>query len=92
MASDADIFRRILKDARSNDSVVLRKAEASIKAAERQPGYGSLLVQLATANNVSGDEKQLSAILLKKFVKSHWDAEAEDFEVVQCENFCNTLE
>lgn len=85
---NAATVRGLLRDAQSMVPESIRSAEASLRVAETQPGFGYLLAQLVSVQDLPESDRQLSAILLKKFVRAHWDAEAESFEVSSC---CNQL-
>ena len=78
---DAEAVRGLLQDAQSMAPEIIRSAEASLRVAETQPGFGYLLAQLVNVQGIPVSDRQLSAILLRKFVRAHWDAEAENFEV-----------
>ena len=78
---NAETVRRLLRDAQSMSPGSIRSAEALLRDAESQPGFGYLLAQLINVQEIPVGDRQLSAILLKKFVRAHWDAEAESFEV-----------
>lgn len=78
---DADILRKLLEDAQSVQPELIRQAESSLRVAESQPGFGHLLAQYISRHDLPESDRQLSAILLRKFVKHHWDADADHFEV-----------
>ena len=81
MAMDAGAIRMLLRDAQSMAPETIKKAEASLQVAESQPGFGYLLAQLISSQNIPQSDRQLSAILLRKFVRAHWDGDAEGFQV-----------
>ena len=58
-----------------------QNAEAQLLAASRQGGYGVLLAKAALARKMPTDLCQLAAMLLKQYVKVHWQDGGEKFEV-----------
>lgn len=55
-------------------------AEASLHQASLQPGFGSALAKVAANRELSSGLRQLAAVLLKQFIKKHWEEEEETFE------------
>ncbi len=76
-----EAVRVILREAQSMAPDAIKNAESILRNAESQAGFGYLLAQLVTRQDFPESDRQLSAILLRKFVKTHWDADAENFEV-----------
>ena len=58
-----------------------QNAKAQLPVASRQGGYGVLLAKAALARKVPTDLHQLAAVLLKQYVKAHWQDGGEKFEV-----------
>ncbi|KAG4403351.1 hypothetical protein GLYMA_01G093902v4 [Glycine max] len=55
-------------------------AEASLDQASRQPGFGSALSKVAANKELVVGLRQLAAVLLKQFVKKHWQEGEDSFE------------
>lgn len=55
-------------------------AEASLHQASLQPGFGSALAKVAANRELSSGLRQLAAVLLKQFIKKHWEEDEETFE------------
>eukprot|EP00256_Glycine_max_P068234 XP_025982829.1 importin-9 [Glycine max] len=55
-------------------------AEASLDQASRQPGFGSALSKVAANMELVVGLRQLAAVLLKQFVKKHWQEGEDSFE------------
>ncbi|XP_044490398.1 importin-9 isoform X2 [Mangifera indica] len=55
-------------------------AEASLNQASRQPGFGAALSKVAANRELSYGLRQLAAVLLKHFIKKHWQEDDESFE------------
>ncbi|VFQ95349.1 unnamed protein product [Cuscuta campestris] len=59
-------------------------AETSLQQASLQPGYGSALSRVAASRELPLGLRQISfhysAVLLKQFIKKHWQEDEEDFE------------
>ncbi|KAK8470696.1 hypothetical protein PHAVU_003G034100 [Phaseolus vulgaris] len=55
-------------------------AEASLDQASRQPGFGSALSKVSANKEVTVGLRQLAAVLLKQFVKKHWQEDDDTFE------------
>lgn len=55
-------------------------AEASLNQASLQPGFGSALSKVAANREFPMGLRQLAAVLLKQFVKKHWQEGEEAFE------------
>ncbi|KAM5567573.1 hypothetical protein ABKV19_015577 [Rosa sericea] len=55
-------------------------AEASLNQASLQPGFGSALSKVAANRELSLGLRQLAAVLLKQFIKKHWNEGDEAFE------------
>jgi len=70
-----------LRAAQSQDSGVRQQAEHRISEAEKQPGFGAGLTEVTVRKDIPDDLRQFGALLLKKYVKSHWDAGAIGFQV-----------
>jgi hypothetical protein len=70
-----------LRAAQSQNSDVRQKAEHYISEAEKQPGFGADLTEVTVRKYIPSDLRQFGALLLKKFVRNHWDAGAIGFEV-----------
>ena len=78
---NVEALRELIRNAQSNDPEKIRAAENGFSQAEAQDGYGYMLAHLVTSKELAQTDRQLSAILLRKFVKHHWDADSEQFEV-----------
>ncbi|XP_057447978.1 uncharacterized protein LOC130739637 [Lotus japonicus] len=59
---------------------VRRFAEASLDQASHQPGFGSALSKVAANKELAVGLRQLAAVLLKQFVKKHWQEGEDSFE------------
>lgn len=55
-------------------------AEASLNQASLQPGFGGALSKVAANRELPLGLRQLAAVLLKQFVKKHWQEGEENFE------------
>ncbi|XP_065880084.1 uncharacterized protein [Euphorbia lathyris] len=55
-------------------------AEASLHQASLQPGFGAALSKVAANREISLGLRQLAAVLLKQFIKKHWQEGEESFE------------
>ncbi|XP_038707498.1 importin-9 [Tripterygium wilfordii] len=55
-------------------------AEASLHQASLQPGFGGALSKVAANREISLGLRQLAAVLLKHFIKKHWQEGSESFE------------
>lgn len=55
-------------------------AEASLNQASLQPGFGGALSKVAANKEVPLGLRQLAAVLLKQFVKKHWQEGDDSFE------------
>ncbi|XP_024018243.1 importin-9 isoform X1 [Morus notabilis] len=55
-------------------------AEASLNQASLQPGFGSALAKVAANRELPLGLRQLAAVLLKQFIKKHWQGGEESFE------------
>ncbi|GAV80225.1 IBN_N domain-containing protein [Cephalotus follicularis] len=55
-------------------------AEASLNHASLQPGFGAALSKVAANKEVPFGLRQLAAVLLKQFIKKHWQEGDESFE------------
>lgn len=55
-------------------------AEASLSQASLQPGFGSALAKVAANRDIPLGLRQLAAVLLKQFIKKHWQEDEETFE------------
>ncbi|KAL1807817.1 hypothetical protein ACET3Z_024807 [Daucus carota] len=55
-------------------------AETSLNQASVQPGFGSALCRIAGNRELPLGARQLAAVLLKQFVKKHWQENEENFE------------
>ncbi|KAJ7954019.1 Importin 9 [Quillaja saponaria] len=56
-------------------------AEASLNQASLQPGFGSALSKVAANRELPLGLRQLAAVLLKQFVKKHWQEGEDSFEL-----------
>lgn len=56
-------------------------AEASLNQASLQPGFGAALSKVAANREISFGLRQLAAVLLKHFIKKHWQEGEESFEL-----------
>ncbi|URD91573.1 hypothetical protein MUK42_00986 [Musa troglodytarum] len=54
-------------------------AEASLQQASSQPGFGAALSKIVVNNEISFGLRQLAAVLLKQFIKQHWQEDEENF-------------
>ncbi|KAL6538867.1 hypothetical protein OROMI_025193 [Orobanche minor] len=55
-------------------------AETSLQQASLQPGYGVALARVAANRELPFGLRQLAAVLLKQFIRKHWDEDEETFE------------
>ncbi|WJX57867.1 uridine/cytidine kinase [Trifolium repens] len=55
-------------------------AEASLDQASRQSGFGSALSKVVANKELTVGLRQLAAVLLKQFVKKHWQEGEDSFE------------
>lgn len=55
-------------------------AETSLQQASIQPGYGVALARVAANRELPFGLRQLAAVLLKQYIKKHWDEDDEGFE------------
>ncbi|XP_028803455.1 importin-9 isoform X1 [Neltuma alba] len=55
-------------------------AEASLTQASLQPGFGTALSKVAANKELAVGLRQLAAVLLKQFVKKHWQEGEDTFE------------
>ncbi|CAH9119623.1 unnamed protein product [Cuscuta europaea] len=55
-------------------------AETSLQQASLQPGYGGALSRVAASRELPLGLRQLAAVLLKQFIKKHWQEDEVDFE------------
>ncbi|KAK9114633.1 hypothetical protein Syun_021430 [Stephania yunnanensis] len=55
-------------------------AEASLSQASSQPGFGVALSKVAINRELPLGLRQLAAVLLKQFIKKHWQEDEESFE------------
>ncbi|XP_075096715.1 uncharacterized protein LOC107810364 isoform X1 [Nicotiana tabacum] len=56
-------------------------AETSLQQAALQPGFGSALCRIAAMRELSLGLRQISsAVILKQFIKKHWQEDEEGFE------------
>ncbi|XP_027154698.1 importin-9 isoform X1 [Coffea eugenioides] len=62
------------------DQKVRSLAEASLHQVSLQAGFGSALSKVAANRELSPGLRQLAAVLLKQFIKKHWDEDEESFE------------
>ena len=61
------------------DLATRRAAEAAVESLSARPGFAAALVQLTLAPTLALEIRQLAAVLLKRFVRTHWSDEAENF-------------
>ena len=61
------------------DLTTRRAAEAAVESLSARPGFAAALVQLTLAPTLALEIRQLAAVLLKRFVRTHWSDEAENF-------------
>uniref|UniRef100_A0ACD6AEW2 Uncharacterized protein n=1 Tax=Avena sativa TaxID=4498 RepID=A0ACD6AEW2_AVESA len=54
-------------------------AEESLRQASLQPGYGAALTKVTINKEVPFGLRQLAAVLLKQFIKHHWEEQEENF-------------
>ncbi|CAM0914131.1 unnamed protein product [Alopecurus aequalis] len=54
-------------------------AEESLRQAALQPGYGAALTKVTVNKEVPFGLRQLAAVLLKQFIKHHWEEQEENF-------------
>lgn len=81
MGSPSAVLIDLLKAAQSPEPATRQRAEETLRNAEKQSGYALALVQTALRTEVEPDLRQLAALLLKKFVRTHWSADNDNFEV-----------
>ncbi|XP_041010366.1 importin-9 isoform X1 [Juglans microcarpa x Juglans regia] len=55
-------------------------AEASLHQASLQPGFGTALSKVAANRELPLGLRQLAAVLLKQFIKKHWEEGDDSFE------------
>ncbi|XP_059445703.1 uncharacterized protein LOC132177414 isoform X2 [Corylus avellana] len=55
-------------------------AEASLNQASLQPGFGTALSKVAANRELPLGLRQLAAVLLKQFIKKHWQEGEDSFE------------
>ncbi|XP_004238985.1 uncharacterized protein [Solanum lycopersicum] len=55
-------------------------AETSLQQATLQPGFGSSLCRIAEKRELPLGLRQLAAVILKQFIKKHWQEGEEGFE------------
>ncbi|KAG2706798.1 hypothetical protein I3760_05G118900 [Carya illinoinensis] len=55
-------------------------AEASLHQASLQPGFGTALSKVASNRELPLGLRQLAAVLLKQFIKKHWEEGDDSFE------------
>ncbi|XP_059317050.1 uncharacterized protein LOC132067756 isoform X2 [Lycium ferocissimum] len=55
-------------------------AETSLQQATLQPGFGSALCRIAARRDLPLGLRQLAAVILKQFIKKHWQEDEEGFE------------
>ncbi|XP_006348597.1 importin-9 isoform X2 [Solanum tuberosum] len=55
-------------------------AETSLQQATLQPGFGSSLCRIAAKRELPLGLRQLAAVILKQFIKKHWQEGEEGFE------------
>ncbi|XP_059648675.1 uncharacterized protein LOC132294728 [Cornus florida] len=55
-------------------------AEASLNQASLQPGFGSALSKIAANVELPLGLRQLAAVILKQFIKKHWQEDEDGFE------------
>ncbi|XP_021910212.1 importin-9 [Carica papaya] len=55
-------------------------AEASLNQASLQPGFGAALTKVAANKELPLGLRQLAAVLLKQFIKKHWQEGEDSFE------------
>ncbi|KAI3467172.1 hypothetical protein Pfo_023835 [Paulownia fortunei] len=55
-------------------------AETSLKQASLQPGYGVALARVAANGELPFGLRQLAAVLLKQYIRKHWNEDEEGFE------------
>ncbi|KAF0904147.1 hypothetical protein E2562_032418 [Oryza meyeriana var. granulata] len=54
-------------------------AEESLRQASLHPGYGAALTKVTTNKEIPFGLRQLAAVLLKQFIKQHWQEDEENF-------------
>lgn len=54
-------------------------AEESLRQASLQPGYGAALTKVTVNKEVPFGLRQLAAVLLKQFIKQHWEEDEDNF-------------
>lgn len=54
-------------------------AEESLRQASLQPGYGAALTKVTINKEIPFGLRQLAAVLLKQFIKHHWEEQEENF-------------
>lgn len=64
----------------ATDQQTRSNAETSLHQASHQPGFGSALCQIAVNRDLYWALRQLAAVLLKQFIKKHWNEFEETFE------------
>ena len=78
MAGQEELVR-VLGASLSPEAPSRKAAEALLEAGAQQHGFGAALVAVALAAEVAPGLRQLAAVVLKKWVRDHWDASAPHF-------------
>lgn len=70
----------VLQQSLSADAAERSQAEQQLALGFKQGDIGPLLLQVVLARDVSQDVRQLATLVLKKYIKEHWDENARNFE------------
>lgn len=80
MESELQWLSNCLSASLHNDPHVRSAAVTSLNDASLRPGFGSALCRIAANRELSPGLRQSAAILLKNFIKKHWQEDEESFE------------
>lgn len=79
MSVDAGLVA-VLQGAASADPAARTAAEQQLSGGANQPQFGVLLCQVVVSPEVDSGLKQLAALVLKKYIKEHWDETNRKFQ------------
>lgn len=80
MDEDQDWLINCLNATLDPNQQVRSFAETSLQQAIIQPGFGSALCRIAAKRELPLGLRQLAAVILKQFIKKHWQEDEEGFE------------
>ena len=81
-ALSATDLRPLLLGTMQTDTLARRTAEAAVEQLKGLPGFALALCQLALDRHELVELRQLSALVLKQFVRAHWSEEDGTSEVL----------